>query len=41
GGGDFALDAARTQGLAGVVAKRLDSPYLPGRRSRLWLAIPA
>jgi bifunctional non-homologous end joining protein LigD len=39
GGGEFALDAARAQGLAGVVAKRLDSPYLPGRRSRLWLEI--
>ncbi len=39
GGGDFALEAARAQGLAGVVAKRLDSPYLPGRRSRLWLTI--
>ena len=39
GGGSFALDAARAQGLAGIVAKRLDSPYLPGRRSRLWLSI--
>jgi bifunctional non-homologous end joining protein LigD len=39
GGGEFALEAAAAQGLAGVVAKRLDSPYLPGRRSRLWLAI--
>lgn len=41
GGGEFALEAARTQGLGGVVAKRLDSPYLPGRRSRLWLTISA
>ncbi|BBH66310.1 ATP-dependent DNA ligase [Actinoplanes sp. OR16] len=41
GGGEFACEAARAQGLAGVVAKRLDSPYLPGRRSRLWLSIPA
>jgi len=41
GGGEFAVEAARAQGLAGVVAKRLDSPYLPGRRSRLWLAIKA
>ena len=41
GGGAYALDAARAQGLAGVVAKRLDSPYLPGRRSRLWLAVAA
>jgi bifunctional non-homologous end joining protein LigD len=39
GGGKFALEAAHAQGLEGVVAKRLDSPYLPGRRSRLWLAV--
>jgi bifunctional non-homologous end joining protein LigD len=39
GGGEFALEAARAQGLTGVVAKRLDSPYLPGRRSRLWLDV--
>ncbi len=41
GGGDFALETARAQGLPGIVAKRLDSPYLPGRRSRLWLTIDA
>jgi bifunctional non-homologous end joining protein LigD len=41
GGGEFAQEAARAQGLAAVVAKRIDSPYLPGRRSRLWLTIPA
>jgi bifunctional non-homologous end joining protein LigD len=43
GGGEFALEAAEAQGLAGVVAKRLDSPYLPGRRSRLWrsISVPA
>lgn len=39
GGGEFALEASGAQGLKGVVAKRLDSPYLPGRRSRLWLAV--
>jgi bifunctional non-homologous end joining protein LigD len=39
GGGRFARDAARSQGLSGVVAKRLDSPYLPGRASRLWREI--
>ncbi|HEV8567308.1 MAG TPA: DNA polymerase ligase N-terminal domain-containing protein [Actinoplanes sp.] len=39
GGGGFALEAAAAQGLDGIVAKRLDSPYLPGRRSRLWRAI--
>ncbi len=41
GGGAFALEAAQAQGLPGVVAKRLDSPYLPGKRSRLWLAVDA
>ena len=41
GGGEFAVEAARTQGLSAVVAKRCDSPYLPGRRSRLWLTVPA
>ena len=41
GGGSFALEAAEAQGLAGIVAKRLDSVYLPGRRSRLWLSIGA
>jgi bifunctional non-homologous end joining protein LigD len=40
GGGEFAQEAARSQGLGGIVAKRLDSPYLPGRRSRLWLTVP-
>jgi bifunctional non-homologous end joining protein LigD len=39
GGGRYALDTARDQGLPGIVAKRLDSPYLPGRRTRLWLRI--
>ena len=39
GGGAFALEAATAQGLPGVVAKRLDSTYLPGRRSREWLLI--
>ncbi|MEV4345057.1 DNA polymerase ligase N-terminal domain-containing protein [Actinoplanes sp. NPDC049596] len=41
GGGEFALETALAQGLPGVVAKRLDSPYLPGRRSRLWLSVIA
>jgi bifunctional non-homologous end joining protein LigD len=39
GGGSFAVEASRAQGLAGVVAKRLDSPYVAGRRSRLWSRI--
>ena len=33
------LDAATAQGLEGVVAKRLDSPYEPGRRVRTWLKV--
>jgi len=36
GGGAFALATAAAQGLAGVVAKRLDSVYEPGHRSRSW-----
>ena len=30
-------DAAKRQGLEGVVAKRVDSPYRPGRRSPDWV----
>jgi bifunctional non-homologous end joining protein LigD len=37
GGGAQALDLSKQQGLEGVVAKRLDSPYEPGRRSRAWI----
>jgi bifunctional non-homologous end joining protein LigD len=36
GGGEQMLATARERGLEGVVSKRLDSPYLPGRRSDLW-----
>ncbi len=36
GHGEAWLDAARTQRLEGVMAKRLDSPYQPGRRSTAW-----
>ena len=31
---------ARRQGLPGVVAKRLDSPYVPGARSEDWIEVP-
>jgi bifunctional non-homologous end joining protein LigD len=41
GGGSFALQASREQGLPGVTAKRLDSPYQAGKRSRSWLAVQA
>nr|WP_232075574.1 hypothetical protein [Phytohabitans suffuscus] len=34
------MAAAGEQGLEGVVAKRLDSPYQPGIRSRLWVKTP-
>jgi len=36
GGAEEALAASRDLGLEGVVAKRLDSPYEPGRRSPHW-----
>jgi bifunctional non-homologous end joining protein LigD len=36
GDGHAALAAAEQLGLEGVVSKRLDSPYLPGRRSDSW-----
>jgi len=34
--GAAVLDASRTLGLEGVVAKRVDSLYLPGRRADAW-----
>ncbi len=34
------MHAAAERGLEGVVAKRLDSPYQPGIRSRLWVKTP-
>jgi bifunctional non-homologous end joining protein LigD len=37
GGGASLLEAARRQGLEGIVAKRCDSPYRPGRRSSEWI----
>ncbi|HEX7277626.1 MAG TPA: hypothetical protein VF244_09665 [Acidimicrobiales bacterium] len=37
GDGAALLGLARAQVLAGVVAKRLDSPYLPGERSPDWV----
>jgi bifunctional non-homologous end joining protein LigD len=39
GGGTFALEASRAQGTGGVIAKRLDSVYTPGRRGKTWLRI--
>ncbi len=34
--GEAMFRAARDLGVEGVMAKRLDSPYLPGQRSRSW-----
>jgi len=39
GDGDALLAASKAQQLEGVMAKRLDSPYEPGRRSGSWLKI--
>jgi bifunctional non-homologous end joining protein LigD len=39
GAGTALLEATRQQGLEGVVAKRLDTRYEPGRRSGAWLKI--
>jgi bifunctional non-homologous end joining protein LigD len=39
GEGRALLEASAAQGLEGVVAKRLDSPYQPGIRSSYWLKI--
>jgi bifunctional non-homologous end joining protein LigD len=40
GGGAALVAATREQGLEGVVAKRLDSRYEPGRRSGAWRKLP-
>ena len=39
GDGAGLLAAATAQGLEGLMAKRLDSPYLPGRRTPAWRKI--
>ncbi len=39
GGGTALLDATKSLGLEGVVAKRLESVYEAGRRSRAWLKV--
>jgi bifunctional non-homologous end joining protein LigD len=39
GEGAALLDASAAQGLEGVMAKRLDSPYEPGRRPGTWLKV--
>ena len=37
--GEALLEAAREQKLEGIMAKRLDSRYLPGKRTRDWLKV--
>jgi bifunctional non-homologous end joining protein LigD len=39
GEGAALLEASRAQGLEGIVAKRLDCPYTPGRRSPAWVKV--
>lgn len=39
GGGERALADSKRQGLEGVVAKRLDSVYEPGQRSKAWIKV--
>ncbi|MDX6665441.1 MAG: bifunctional non-ous end joining protein LigD, partial [Solirubrobacteraceae bacterium] len=39
GHGAEVLAASRAQGLEGIVAKRLDSIYEPGRRNRAWIKV--
>jgi bifunctional non-homologous end joining protein LigD len=39
GGGEAVLEASRQQQLEGILAKRLDARYLPGRRSEHWLKL--
>jgi bifunctional non-homologous end joining protein LigD len=39
GHGEALLDASKEQHLEGIVAKRLDSRYQPGRRSSAWLKV--
>jgi bifunctional non-homologous end joining protein LigD len=39
GDGKAVLDASAEQGLEGIVAKRLDSAYQPGRRTGTWVKV--
>jgi bifunctional non-homologous end joining protein LigD len=39
GHGAEVLEASRAQGLEGIIAKRLESPYEPGRRARGWVKV--
>jgi bifunctional non-homologous end joining protein LigD len=39
GNGAALLEATRAQGLEGIIAKRLDCPYTPGRRAQGWIKV--
>jgi len=39
GEGKALLAASRERGLEGIIAKRLDSAYVPGRRTREWIKV--
>src|SRR2546427_13051911 len=39
GGGPAVLEASRKAGLEGIMAKKLDSPYEPGKRSGAWIKV--
>jgi bifunctional non-homologous end joining protein LigD len=39
GGGQTMLDASRKAGLEGIMGKKLDSSYEPGRRSGAWVKV--
>jgi bifunctional non-homologous end joining protein LigD len=39
GNGAALLEASKAQGLEGLVAKRLDCPYIPGRRTQGWVKV--
>ncbi len=39
GDGEALLEATRMQGLEGIIAKRLDATYAPGRRTPAWVKV--
>jgi bifunctional non-homologous end joining protein LigD len=39
GDGEALLAASKAQGLEGVLAKRVDAPYTPGRRTSAWVKV--
>ncbi len=39
GGGPAMLEASRRAGLEGIMGKKLDSPYEPGRRTGVWVKV--